>query len=311
MEVVTKPAELRKKRSPIFMAAGFFDGVHKGHLKVIHSTVEAAAVNDGRSWILTFANHPLSILKPEKAPSLLTTVEQRVKLLRALGVDGSIVMPFTKRLAQRKPELFIKSLLADVPALRHIYVGRNWRFGSKGRGTPDMLRTICADAGVKVSVIDSVKKTGNVVSSTAIRAAVSKADLDAAARMLGRDYSFTGKVVRGRTVGRKLGYPTANIETGNDLLFPMGVYAVEAVVGERGRIRRKGVLNYGIRPTFAHSKAGKPVLELHLFDFSEELYGEKMEVFMRNRIRGEKKFHAPAVLVRQIEKDIEKALKIL
>lgn len=311
MEVVTDLAFLRKKRSPIVMAAGFFDGVHMGHQKVIKKAVAAAEEVCGKAWILTFANHPLSILSPKHVPALLTTVEQKVEQLRRLNVDGCLVIPFTKDLAGRLPCKFVEELLYNIPALRRIFVGSNWRFGKDGEGTPEILSGICREAGVKVSVVGSIKKAGVVISSTSIRAAVSRGDMQSAASLLGRDYSFTGDVVRGMSIGRQLGYPTANIKTGNEILFPCGVYAVQAVIGANGRRIFDGILNYGARPTFASGGKRGLILEMHLFDVDMDLYGKHMEVFVKSRIRDEKKFGSPENLRHQIMQDVKGVKKIL
>jgi riboflavin kinase/FMN adenylyltransferase len=311
MEIISDVTSLRRKRSPIVMAAGFFDGVHVGHRKVICSTVASAASMGGKSWILTFDRHPLSIINPKLAPSLLTTSEQRLELLRRLNVDGCLIIPFTKELAQSKPEDFVEGLLKNIPALKKVLVGRNWRFGRNGAGTPAMLSGICRESDIDVAVVGSIKKKGIVVSSTSIRTAVAKGELRVASALLGRDYSFTGNVVKGRTIGRKLGYPTANIDAGIEVLLPRGVYAVLVQVGVRGRKLLNGILNYGTRPTF--NKGGKDALslEIHLFDMSRDLYGKHMEVFVKARIRGEERFASPERLQCQIMKDVKKAKKIL
>ncbi len=311
MEIISDVTSLRNKRCPIVMAAGFFDGVHVGHSKVILSTVASAASMGGKSWIFTFDSHPLRIINPKLSPPLLTTLEQRLELLRRLNVDGCLMIPFTKELAKRKPEAFVGDLLKNIPALKKIFVGHNWRFGRNGAGTPAMLSDICRESGIEVAVVGSIKKKGTVISSTSIRTAVAKGDLRTAATLLGREYSFTGKVVKGRTIGRKLGYPTANIDTGIEILFPSGVYAVQVQVGARGRKLLDGILNYGTRPTF--NKGGKDALslEIHLLDMNRDLYGKYMEVFVKARIRGEKKFASREKLKCQIMKDIKEAKKIL
>jgi riboflavin kinase/FMN adenylyltransferase len=242
---------------------------------------------------------------------LLTTLEQKTALFKRYGVDGCLVLPFNRKFAGSSPERFIRLLLDNVPALKRVFIGSNWRFGKGGAGTPELFAEICLEAGVKTSVVASVKSKGLVVSSTAVRDAVVKGAFDEAALLLGRDYSLSGVVVRGRTVGRQLGYPTVNLKTDNEVLFPGGVYAVEVLVGDRGRKRLRGVLNYGTRPTFKDNAGHEATLEIHLLDIDRDLYGSKIEVFLKKGIRKEKKFSSADVLRRQIMRDVEKALEIL
>jgi riboflavin kinase / FMN adenylyltransferase len=308
MKVFTDPERLSAMRSPIAMAAGFFDGLHRGHLRVIARTVREAAALGGNAWVLTFDPHPLKVLKPEIAPPLLTSNPHRLLLLRQLGLEGCLLLPFTRELAACEARAFVERLIADVPRLRVIVVGRNWRFGSGGRGTPELLARVGRAAGLRVVVVDPVRWEGSIVSSTRIRAEVARGNLRNAAGMLGRPFSILGTVGRGRTIGRTLGFPTANIEPQNEVLPPLGVYAVRARVGRK---LWSGVLNFGVRPTFAPEAGSRPTIELHILGLRRDLYGRTIEVSFVRRIREEVRFRSPAELRQRIAADVGEAKRFL
>ncbi len=301
MRIVKKAADLGKGRK-IVLAAGFFDGVHRGHQKVICKAVDRAAEIGGSAWVLTFATHPLKVLKgTAEAPRLLTSTAHRLEILRDKGIDGCLIMSFTKRLSVASPEAFIQSLCRSAPAIKEILVGKDWRFGRGASGDTVGLDRIAREMGVKITTVPSLLRQGKVISSTDVRELVLKGKLSDAKAMLGRPFSIRGKVVVGRTVGRKLGYPTANLKPENEVHPPGGVYIVRAQV--RGRIV-PGVLNIGIRPTFKVQGAPRPSLELHLLDFDKDLYGETLEVFFLRHIRSERRFRSERALSEQIARDV-------
>ncbi|MCG2660147.1 MAG: bifunctional riboflavin kinase/FMN adenylyltransferase [Kiritimatiellae bacterium] len=322
MKLGFKLVYLRGQRRPVLLAAGFFDGVHRGHQAIIRKMVGAARRERGAAWVMTFDTHPLKVLFPSSAPRLLTSTPHKLRLLKALGVHGCIVIPFTRSLARREPKAFIAMLALAAPALRQIVVGRNWTFGRQGRGTPAMLKALAPCFGFKVTVIPSVRWHGAVVSSTRIRAAVLAGRLAEAAGMLGRPFSLLGTVVPGRGLGRKLGIPTANLNPYNEVTPPDGVYIVQA---RWDGIAYPGIVNLGVRPTacpgvasgrsrvrppaFAKASAGKPdhVLELHLFGLRRNLYGKAIEVTFLKKLRRERVFPSLEALQRQIRQDIERA----
>jgi len=315
MKILTDIRSLGKERRPVVLAAGFFDGIHRGHLKVLNGTIADAARRNGQAWILTFDKHPLKVLKPELAPHLLTSNTHKLILLRKLALDGCILMPFTRKVADIEPEDFVRFLKDGIPSLTKILVGKNWRFGKNGGGTPAMLSRLGRELGFDVSVIPPVTRKGQAVSSTRIRAEVTGGRLDEAAIMLDRPFDILGTVTRGRTIGRQLGFPTANLDPHDENLPPQGVYAVRASLQEAGARKTRqllnGVLNLGVRPTFSESGTGKPSLELHLFDFKGNLYGRDIEVFFVKRLRAETKFPDPEKLKSRIRKDIEQAADLL
>jgi len=303
MKVVRNLCGLRRLRKPVVLAAGFFDGLHRGHEQVIRRACARAAALRGESWALTFGAHPLQMLRPERAPRLLTSTEHKLRLLAALGIHGCLLIPFTLDLAGLTPAEFAQRLAACLPTLREIAVGGNWRFGRGGRAGARRLAELGRAHGFRVRMLPAVRWQGRPISSTRVRAAVLRGDLAGAAAMLGRPFDVLGVVVRGRRVGRELGYPTANLRTSGEVLPPQGVYAV------RARIRKRemdGVLNYGVCPTWGGRDAG-PTLELHLLAHRGNLYGRTVEVQFVAWLRPEKPFASPAALHAQIARDIAAA----
>lgn len=298
---------LKTKRLPVFMAAGFFDGVHLGHRKVIERTISAARTRGGEAWILSFDKHPLAVLNPAKAPQLLTSTAHKLQLLARLDVDGCILLPFTRTLAATEPEVFINRLHRGCPTLSEIVVGRNWRFGKHGAGDAAMLRKLGKAVGFTTTVVDPVIRGGKPVSSTRIRDLLARGRLDKAAAMLGRPVGILGTVYRDRQLGRRLGFPTANLDPRSEVLPPHGVYAVLALVGET---LFDGVLNLGTRPTFAGESPGTSA-ELHLLDVNKKLYGRDIEVFFIKRLRNERTFRSHAALKRTIAADVDHAREVL
>jgi len=308
MRTVRDPCSLRRVRRPIVLAAGFFDGVHRGHQKVIRRALARAAALRGETWVLTFDTHPLKVLAPDRAPSLLTSTDHKVRLLAALGADGCLIIPFTRRLAREEPEAFVARLHACVPSLAEILVGGNWRFGHRGRGDARLLRALSRRAGFRARVVRAAVCDGEPVSSTRIRTEVRRGHLERAAAMTGRLFSILGTVVPGARWGRRLGYPTANLDPHGEILPPHGVYAVRARLPD-GTLR-DGVLNHGVRPTLRGPRAGA-ALELHLFNFAGNLYRRELEVTFVKKLRNERHFASVQALQRQIGRDVEQARRCL
>jgi riboflavin kinase/FMN adenylyltransferase len=308
MRILHDFSVLRRKRRAVALAAGFFDGVHRGHRRVIRQTVLAARALGGEAWALSFAAHPLRVLRPGAAPPLLSSARHRARMLAGLGVDGCLMIPFTRRLASMEPEAFVRRLLGAAPTLRRVLAGGDWRFGRGGRGDIALFRRLAAERGVRVAAVPPVLWRGRPVSSTRVRGEIAAGRLACAAAMLGRPFSVLGVVTRGRTVGRTLGYPTANLAVENEALPPFGVYAVLARAGARRRLL-PGVLNIGVRPTFG-GRGGCHV-ELHLLDFRADLYGAEVEVFFVRRLRRERRFASTAALREQIGRDAAAARRAL
>ncbi|MDA0577137.1 MAG: bifunctional riboflavin kinase/FAD synthetase [Verrucomicrobia bacterium] len=306
MNVVHDLAHWRSQRRPLYVAIGFFDGVHRGHARLIQAAVRLARRHQGEAWVLTFDLHPARILQPSAAPRLLTEQPQKLQALAALGVDGVMVVPFTRALAQLPPQRFLTLLRAGAPTLTHLFVGPNWRFGKNRAGTVDTLCRFARQHHIAVSVARPARHRGDIISSTRVRSALANGDLTGVTAMLGRPFGFKGTVVRGTRLGHKLGYPTANLQPGSAALPPFGIYAVMA---RADRQLLPAVVSYGVRPTIASDS--DPVIELHIFDFDKNLYGKAVEILFVRRLRDEKAFATLAALKSQIARDVRRARRIL
>jgi riboflavin kinase/FMN adenylyltransferase len=297
--------ELPSLGQPLHLALGVFDGVHLGHQAVIAKAVEAAANEGGLAGLLTFDPHPIQVIAPAKAPSsLLETLDHKARVVSALGVGLFIPLHFDVAMASMEAGDFIEQLAATP--MRTIAVGEDWRFGRGREGDVSLLRREAEKRGFQLEAVPPVMFDGDRISSTRIRQAIHDGNLDEAARMLGRRYAVSGPVVAGDQLGRQLGFPTANISTGNLQLPPAGVWAVQ-VSDSDGR-SRNGVANLGTRPTVG---GGKRVLEVHLFDFSGDLYGRNLEVVFEKHLRPEMKFPSVEALREQISNDVSAAMAFL
>jgi len=319
MQVLNQPRLFRKLPGPIVMAAGFFDGVHMGHRNVLVSTVERARELGGQAWVMTFDRHPLSALAPSKCPPLLCPLEERLHRIEETGVDGVLLVAFTRRLAVLEPETFVRWLCgkprgpdaglrtACAAKLSEIRCGENWRFGRRASGTPERLARLGSLYGFRVVVVPYAKYRGLEISSTRIRYAVREGRLDEAAAMLGRPYSVRDLVIRGRGVGAsKLAVATANVQPRTEVLPPNGVYAVRVLVDGEAY---NGVSNLGVRPTFTDVRPEHAVLETHLLGFSGDLYGKVIEVCFLARLREECVFDSAEALTAQIAEDMRHAAR--
>lgn len=306
MKILRQFSGCRKLKRPVCLAAGFFDGLHVGHQEVLRRTIAEARRIGGEAWAMTFDPHPLKILAPKSAPLLLTDTPHKLRLFKQFGMDGCLVIPFNAHFANTTASAFLDLLERDIPALHSVFMGHDWRFGHKGQGDFAMLETWAKPREIRVFQVPAVMRGGKPVSSTRIRNAVGTGNLNEASTLLGRPFSILGKVVPGNRIGRKLGYPTANLSSGNEAYPPTGIYAVQAIIGRRVR---PGVANYGHHPTIAKTRT--PLLELHLLDLSMNLYQKQVEVFFLRRIREEIKFACLPDLMKQIGNDIKATRKAL
>ena len=284
---------------PSAVALGVFDGVHLGHRAILGAAVAHARATGSPAVACTFEPHPLEVLQPDRAPLPITTLDERLELIAACGVDESVVLAFTRELAHMEPEAFVKDVLVDRLAARQVVVGFNHRFGRAARGDAALLRDLGARGGFGVDVIEPLTVDGVPVSSTAIRAALGRGDLEAAVRMLGRPYTLPGKVVAGAGRGRTLGFPTANIAPDRPVLVAPGVYACTIEVAGQPR---RAVVNVGVRPTFDEKTLA---IEAYLLDFSGDLYGQTVRLTFRSRVREERRFSSVDALRAQIAADVE------
>jgi riboflavin kinase / FMN adenylyltransferase len=284
---------------------GNFDGLHLGHQELIGKVIARAREIGAASVVVTFRPHPLKILAPEKCPPLISIYEEKIRLFEKLGIDVLVKIPFTRDFAKMSPEDFVKNILCDALGAKEIFVGYNYRFGRGREGTIATLKTLGEKFDFSVREVEQVSLKGEVISSTKIRHLLSDGEVEHAARLLGRTYAITGIVVRGDGRGKGLGFPTANIAPKHSIVPADGVYAVRLFVRDKFY---DGIANIGLRPTF-----GKNVLaiEVHIFEFNEDIYGEEISLYFVGRIRKERKFAAAADLIKQIHADIETARQML
>ena len=307
MQILRSIPELSRLSGPIFLAIGVFDGVHRGHQAVISTSAEHAQSANGTPVVVTFDPHPMKVLRPREAPHLLTATEHKIRLIRDLGVRQLLIIKFDKAFAATAPEDFVQQLVTHSKPLREICVGHEWSFGKGRRGNLALLRKLGSQFDFEVIGIPAVTVGNNKpVSSTAIRHAVEAGDLAKAAEMLGREYTILGTVVRGEHLGKKIGFPTANLSAHNEQFPPNGVYFAQATLN--GAVY-PGVVNLGYRPTVSSGKSER-VLEIYLLDFDRDIYGKDVEVRFVRYLRPEQKFENLDALARQIELDVQQARKL-
>jgi riboflavin kinase/FMN adenylyltransferase len=288
-------------RSPV-LALGNFDGLHRGHVKILERVARAASEHTLTPVVLTFDPHPTRIVRPAKAPPLLMTPQQKLEGLARAGMHGAAVVRFTPEIARWDPETFVRVVLVEWLGVAEVWVGANFLFGHDRTGDFTALRRLGSTYGFRTEKIDPVRYKDFVVSSTRIRRLVADGRVDEAAALLGHHYFIDGTVVHGDARGHSLGYPTANLQTANELLPPHGVYATAVSLGAANH---PGITNVGVRPTFG---AGLPtVIESFLFDFDGDLYGSAMRVWFMQRLRDERAFNTVEDLRAQINADCARA----
>lgn len=298
MEIITALEQIHSFDVPCVVALGTFDGLHRGHVDVIRTAREQALKTGGKLAVFTFSNHPFACFRPDKTPPALITARQKQALLRDLGVDVLVDIPFDNSVARLEPEEFLRKLQAlDYSCL---VVGSNFTYGVRGEGTVATLAASARELGFTLLVRELVSDGSMVISSTAIRRLIAEGDVVEANRMLGRSYSFGGTVAHGNERGRLLGYPTANLELEDSgLAIPLGgVYAVRVALGAKVY---GGMANIGKNPTFGDVE--KLRLETHIFDFNGDIYGQQLTVQFVKRIRGEVKFASLEALKAQLAQD--------
>lgn len=288
------------------VTVGVFDGVHRGHQKIVSHVVGDARHHHAASVVVTFSFHPSRFLSPRRRVAALTSLEHKLRLLRTLGVDVCYVLPFNRRLAEMSPRDFVVKVLIKNIGMASLCVGEDFVFGRKGLGHIALLKQLARQWDFRLHVFKHFKVHGRIVKSTLIRSLISQGDLKNAERLLGRRVSFLGEVVRGEGRGRTLGFPTANIRPHHEVLAPDGVYAsVSSCDGSS----YNGLTYIGFKPTFARKHPLRSV-EVFLFGTKLRLYGRKMEVSLLTKLRGDKKFASADLLKRQMERDVKAAQKI-
>ena len=289
------------------IAIGNFDGVHLGHRALIARARELAAARDALTVALTFDPHPSTLLAPARAPLLLTSIERRIELLAEAGVDAVVVEPFTRELAGVAPDAFVDDVMIVALRARAIVVGYDFRFGQGRTGTAEALRAHGVHAGIEVAIVPAVTVDGEIAASTKIRGHLRAGELALAERMLGRPWDVDGVVVHGAERGRAIGVPTANIVPEVELAIAPGIYAV--TLGVEGGPAMPAVASLGTNPTFVDD--GSLVLEVHVLDWTGDLYDRRVRTTFIARLRDEQKFESVEALVSQIGRDIAQARAVL
>jgi len=306
MKVFKGIGEITPEFRSSVITIGNFDGIHLAHQEILQRVVREAGLRRSRSIVITFDPHPQKVLHPERRPFyLLTTLDEKVKLIESLDLDAVLLIAFTQAFSAMTAEAFVREILWDKLRIQKVFIGHDYAFGNRKQGNEDFLRSMGGMLGFEVESINTFTVSDTTVSSTNIRKAVLGGDVAKAALLLGHPYSLSGTVIRGYQRGREIGIPTANIEPGKELLPANGVYAV--VVDLEG-VRHAGVLNVGFNPTFSNEKLS---VEVHIMNFDGELYGKGLTVSFIERIRSEMKFESPQKLGEQILRDKAKAGEIL
>ena len=303
MQVVHNAADFRSEGRRVCVAIGMFDGVHLGHQQLIRQAVADAEQHEGKAVVVTFDRHPNSIIAPERVPPLIYSQSQKLRAIASLGADAILIIPFTREFSAMPAREFIRWLVQNLAPLHSICVGNSFVFGHKRSGDVALLQQLGRDMDFSVRGIAAVSLDNEVVSSTRIRETVRAGELDRASQMLGREYALSGSVTRGDELGRKLGFPTANLDATGLLVPPRGVYAVHAYVDGA---QHRAVANIGMRPTLQNSTPTLRV-EAHILNFAGDLYGKEMELTFVEKLRDEQKFPSMEQLRKQIETDVANA----
>jgi riboflavin kinase/FMN adenylyltransferase len=287
------------------LALGNFDGLHRGHLKIVERVRRGAAEHGGTPMAMTFDPHPPRVVRPDKAPPLLMTLPQRLEALERAGMRAVAVIRFTRELSRWEPETFVRTVLVDWLHVSEVWVGANFLFGHDRSGNFSLLRTLGQRYGFRADKIDPVRYKEFVVSSTRIRRLVAEGRVDEAGALLGHPYALAGTIVEGRRRGRELGFPTANLRTDNELIPPHGVYATTLTVDG---IVHAAITNVGVNPTFGES--GATTIETHVLHYNHELYGQRVQLGFVQRLRDERRFEDVDALRAQIEADCRRAERL-
>lgn len=309
MQIINQINEIERPIKNAVITIGNFDGVHIGHQALLHTVIEKAHAVDGTAVVMTFDPHPMRILAPDGHPPLITLREQKSELIAKAGIDILICIPFDQAFAAIPPREFVEDLLIGRIGMKAMAVGRDYTFGRDRKGNLALLKQWAPELGFEVMVVDWIPPSDNRftrISSTRVRELVMAGDMDGAKKLLGRNYQIRGLVATGRDRGGKLlGFPTANINLQDELSPKQGVYAVTIEHADR---LYEGVANIGYSPTFDDHLF---TVEVHILDFDQNIYGDRIRVNFIQRLRGEIKFDSIEALSQQIRRDIEQARSLL
>ncbi|MDP6493908.1 MAG: bifunctional riboflavin kinase/FAD synthetase [Dehalococcoidia bacterium] len=302
---VQQEMPLQPPQNNTVLSIGVFDGVHAGHRHVLDRLKDTASRNGMLSGVLTFVNHPRTVITPEACVRYITSVEDRLTLLENTGVDLVIPLTFDVGLSRLRAHEFVE-LLQDRLNMAGLVMGHNFVMGYQREGTSEVLKAICSEKGLSTTVLDPVSKDGERVSSTAIREVISSGDMRKASRFLGRPFALRGKVITGNVRGRTMGFPTANLDIRQDRIIPgNGIYATWAYVDGK---RYMASTNVGTRPTFEETER---IVEAFILDYSGDLYDSEVTVEFAQRLRDELRFETVEALVAQIHEDVERTRQVL
>ncbi|MGI6587790.1 MAG: bifunctional riboflavin kinase/FAD synthetase [Peptococcia bacterium] len=305
MQIINNLDEIKRLNLPLAMALGNFDGVHKGHQVLLRSCVKESRDNAWISSVLLWRPHPVQVLQGEQQIKQLNTWSQKYKLIKSLGIQYLFCLPFNQQTAALSPLEFVQEYLVDLLQVKKIFIGFNYSFGQKGSGTSELLKNIGKEKGFAVSIIKPVTVGGEVVSSSLIREKYEEGDMSAATNLLGYYPSIEGQVVSGEHRGRELGYPTANLAVSSLQALPsFGVYVAYAKYDD---LFWPAIVNIGRKPTF---NGKKTTVEVHLINFSKNIYRKKLKISLLEKIRPEQKFSSKKELQAQIYRDLETAQQI-
>ncbi len=302
MEIYSDPLGVDEPPRGAVLTIGNFDGVHVGHQAILKYVVERADRLGAVGAAMTLDPHPIKLLRPRMAPKLLSTLDQRLELIGRTGIEVALVVPFTHRLARMPAESFVKEVLVERLGIREVYIGANFRFGADRGGDVALLERMGAELGFKAAASPIVELEGGVVSSTKVRQAVSDGEMVEAEAMLDRHHFIDGSVLEGKRLGRKLGFPTLNIEVENEIEPANGVYVTAVHIPSFGRTFAS-VTNVGTRPTVYENSI--LTIETHLLDFMADVYRESVRLYFIKRLRDEVSFPSTVQLMAQIQKDVE------
>jgi riboflavin kinase / FMN adenylyltransferase len=307
MKIIHAANELGQGSRKVCLAIGVFDGVHLGHQQIIRQTIADARLHDAIALVITFDCHPNSVVAPDRVPPLIYSPSQKMRAIESLGTDALLEIHFDAAFSKKPGETFISELARDLGQIYSVCVGADFVFGCKRSGNVDLLKKLGGELGFQVHGLAAVSLDGQVVSSTRIRETIRAGNFDAASQMLGRPYAICGQVVDGDRIGRKFGFPTANLDANRLTLPPNAVYAAATKV--KGRFYR-AALNIGLRPTLASPQPQLRV-EAYLLDFEGDLYGTELELEVGEKLRDERKFASLDELRNQIAADVTKVRGLL
>jgi riboflavin kinase/FMN adenylyltransferase len=307
MKIIKDLSELKRNEKSV-ITLGTFDGLHLGHQQIVETVIRKSKDIGGSNFLLTFDPHPRKIIPGRNDIKLLTTLNEKIEILEQIGLENIFVINFTIEFSRQTPEEFVKKYLVNGIGLKEIVIGYDHHFGKGRDGNFELLQELGKKFNFHVTLIPELSVDEETISSTKIRNALLEGDVVKAKKMLGRFYSFSGKIIRGDGRGRQLGFPTANISIASEekLIPAKGIYAAECIVENQKHI---GLLSLGSRPTF--HKNGEVIPEFYIFDFDRDIYGRIMQVNLVERIRDEEKFNSVDELIARMKKDEEIGRQIL